>query len=101
MKFSLFWAFQMLLYIFYRENIFDNPAAGASSDATKVVVIITDGDPSDEDNKIVEKYDAKKIIRFVIGVSSQKIWHLIILSCSVDISLLIIYSTKTITCAVP
>lgn len=63
----------MLLYICFRDEIFENPKAGASSDSTKVLVLITDGDPSDEDDiKIVKKYDAKKIIRFVIGVSSHE-----------------------------
>ncbi|XP_059184742.1 integrin alpha-L-like isoform X1 [Centropristis striata] len=54
---------------FVLENILENPAAGASPDATKVVVVITDGDPSDRDrNGIIAKYDEKNIIRFVIGV---------------------------------
>ncbi|KAK2815604.1 hypothetical protein Q5P01_026071 [Channa striata] len=54
---------------FVLDHLFENSAAGASPDATKVLVIITDGDPSDTDrNNIVKKYDEKNIIRFVIGV---------------------------------
>ncbi|KAM4611701.1 integrin alpha-M isoform 2-T2 [Polymixia lowei] len=53
-------------------DIFDNPGAGSSPDAIKVVVIITDGDPSDDDDyyNILEKYEKKDIIRFVIGVKN-------------------------------
>ncbi|XP_071396311.1 integrin alpha-L-like [Centroberyx affinis] len=57
-------------------NIFENQAAGASPDATKVLVIITDGDPSDPDSRtdsIIKKYDSKNIIRFVIGVKNVKL----------------------------
>lgn len=54
---------------FCRDEIFENPKAGASPDATKVLVLITDGDPSDRDrNNITAKYDEMNIIRFVIGV---------------------------------
>lgn len=56
----------------FRNDILENPGAGASPDATKVLVLITDGDPSDTDrNGIIKKYGAKNIIRFVIGVSCQ------------------------------
>ncbi|XP_047435393.1 integrin alpha-M-like [Mugil cephalus] len=55
-------------------HIFENPEAGASPDATKVLVLITDGDPSDPDrNDIVKKYDEKNIIRLVIGVKEAKL----------------------------
>ncbi|KAJ3614082.1 hypothetical protein NHX12_017659 [Muraenolepis orangiensis] len=52
-------------------ELFENQMAGASPDATRVLLIITDGDPSDRDTtiKIVEKYDEKHITRFVIGGS--------------------------------
>ncbi|XP_008292527.1 integrin alpha-X [Stegastes partitus] len=54
---------------FVLNELIDNTAAGASPDATKVVVLITDGDPSDIDgNHIISRYDKKNIIRFVIGV---------------------------------
>ncbi|XP_074544283.1 integrin alpha-L [Halichoeres trimaculatus] len=54
---------------FVLEELFENPASGASPDATRVVVVITDGDPSDSDKQnIIKRYDEKNIIRFVIGV---------------------------------
>lgn len=56
---------------FVLENILENPKAGASQDATKVLVLITDGDPSDRDrNNITGSYDKMNIIRFVIGVKA-------------------------------
>ncbi|XP_044044756.1 integrin alpha-D [Siniperca chuatsi] len=56
---------------FVLEEILENSGAGASPDATKVLVLITDGDPSDADNyKIVKRYNDKNIIRFVIGVKN-------------------------------
>lgn len=48
----------------------ESPDAGASPDATKVLVMITDGDPSDGDvSGILKEYNDKNIIRFVIVVS--------------------------------
>ncbi|CAI5679045.1 unnamed protein product [Oreochromis niloticus] len=59
---------------FVLDEIFDNNATGASPDATKVLILITDGDPSDTDkNKIIKKYDEKKIIRLVIGIKDAKL----------------------------
>lgn len=59
---------------FVLDEILENSKAGASSDATKVVVLITDGDPSDSDRSgIIKKYDEKNIIRFVIGVKDAKL----------------------------
>ncbi|XP_040892769.1 integrin alpha-D [Toxotes jaculatrix] len=59
---------------FVLEDILENPHAGASSGATKVLVLITDGDPSDSDRfGIIKRYDAKNIIRFVIGVKAAKL----------------------------
>ncbi|XP_029369917.1 integrin alpha-L-like [Echeneis naucrates] len=53
---------------FVLEDIMENPDSGASRDATKVLVLITDGDPSDTDRHgIINTYDEKSIIRFVIG----------------------------------
>ncbi|XP_069024357.1 integrin alpha-X-like [Embiotoca jacksoni] len=60
--------------LFVLTDLFENPKAGASPDATKVLVIITDGDPSDEDTKgTVEKYNEKNIIRFVIAVKQAEL----------------------------
>uniref|UniRef100_A0A8P4K5A7 VWFA domain-containing protein n=1 Tax=Dicentrarchus labrax TaxID=13489 RepID=A0A8P4K5A7_DICLA len=59
---------------FVLEGILENPDAGASPDATKVVVLITDGDPSDSDKYgIIKRYDDKNIIRFVIGVKAANL----------------------------
>nr|XP_024658486.1 integrin alpha-M-like isoform X1 [Maylandia zebra] len=59
---------------FIFDQIFDNPAAGASPDATKALILITDGDPSDTDRKgIIKKYDEKNIIRLVIGIKDAKL----------------------------
>ncbi|XP_041640847.1 integrin alpha-D [Cheilinus undulatus] len=56
------------------EDFFENPASGASTDATQVVVLITDGDPSDADSyNIIKRYDDKNIIRFVIGVKEAEL----------------------------
>lgn len=57
------------MIVCFREKLFENKTAGVSPDSTKVVVLITDGDPSDPDNDIISQYDEKNIIRFVIGVS--------------------------------
>ncbi|XP_042075511.1 integrin alpha-L isoform X2 [Haplochromis burtoni] len=59
---------------FVLDEIFDSPAAGASPDVTKVLILITDGDPSDTDrNGIIKRYDDKNIIRLVIGVGDAKL----------------------------
>lgn len=58
-----------VLKLLFRKNIFESKAAGATPDATKVLVLITDGDPSDSDSgRIIRTYDEKSIIRLVIGV---------------------------------
>ncbi|KAM4584239.1 integrin alpha-M [Odontesthes bonariensis] len=56
---------------FVLKHLFENPAAGASADAVKALVIITDGDPSDQKSNIIEKYDEKNIVRFVIGIYKE------------------------------
>ncbi|PWA29303.1 hypothetical protein CCH79_00014040, partial [Gambusia affinis] len=55
---------------FFRENLLENKSAGASEKASKAVVIITDGDPSDLDKSYqsVKTYKDKEITRVVIGV---------------------------------
>lgn len=53
-----------------RTNLFENKSAGATPNATQVLVLITDGDPSDpHKNASLKTYEEKNIIRFVIGVS--------------------------------
>ncbi|XP_070775265.1 integrin alpha-L [Enoplosus armatus] len=58
---------------FVLEGIFENVTAGASPDATKVLVLITDGDPSDTGDEIIKRYNDKNIIRFVIGVKHAEL----------------------------
>ncbi|KAG7486286.1 hypothetical protein JOB18_028599 [Solea senegalensis] len=59
---------------FVLETIFENPAVGASPDATKVLVMITDGDPSDSNSTMdIQRYVEKHIIRFVIAVKDAKL----------------------------
>lgn len=68
MHISLFIIIHVFISIF-RKDIFENPSSGASPDATKVLILITDGDPSDTDrNGITDQYNKKNVIRFVIGV---------------------------------
>lgn len=70
-KYNLNLSFFFFLCAPNRKNLFENKDAGASSDAMKVLVLITDGDPSDTDedaNMIINTYTEKRIIRFVIGV---------------------------------
>ncbi|RVE76583.1 hypothetical protein OJAV_G00009790 [Oryzias javanicus] len=57
---------------FILDNLFGKESAGATPDATQVLVLITDGDPSDPAKKgVLKKYDQKNIIRFVIGVKIE------------------------------
>ncbi|XP_071359347.1 integrin alpha-L-like isoform X2 [Trachinotus anak] len=59
---------------FVLTDILENPDAGASRDALKVLVLITDGDPSDTDREgIIKRYADKNILRFVIGVRVAKL----------------------------
>ncbi|XP_031419943.1 integrin alpha-M-like [Clupea harengus] len=60
-------------------NLFDESESGRHPDATKVVVIITDGNPSDPakvkvngiSKLIVEVYEDRHIMRFVIAVGAE------------------------------
>ncbi|CAB1344935.1 unnamed protein product [Coregonus sp. 'balchen'] len=63
---------------FVLKYIFENQAAGATADATKVLVVITDGNPSDTDKKFnsIKRSDEKNIIRFVIGVKNVNLTKL-------------------------
>ncbi|XP_051992774.1 LOW QUALITY PROTEIN: integrin alpha-L-like [Xyrauchen texanus] len=52
-------------------NLFNNQSSGADLKATKVLLIITDGDPTDRDTKnILKSCDEQNILRFVIGVGN-------------------------------
>uniref|UniRef100_A0A3P8XV49 VWFA domain-containing protein n=1 Tax=Esox lucius TaxID=8010 RepID=A0A3P8XV49_ESOLU len=59
---------------FVLDNIFENPTAGATPDATKVIVLITDGNPSDTDRKdSIKRSNEKNIFRLIIGVKNVDI----------------------------
>uniref|UniRef100_A0A6Q2ZJQ8 VWFA domain-containing protein n=1 Tax=Esox lucius TaxID=8010 RepID=A0A6Q2ZJQ8_ESOLU len=59
---------------FVLENIFENPTAGATPDATKVIVLITDGNSSDTDRKdSIKRSNEKNIFRLIIGVKNVDI----------------------------
>ncbi|XP_068177473.1 integrin alpha-D isoform X2 [Antennarius striatus] len=59
---------------FVLEEILENPGAGASSDATRVLILITDGEPSDLDSSgVIKRYNDRNIIRVVIGVKDAKL----------------------------
>ncbi|KAK7930754.1 hypothetical protein WMY93_007149 [Mugilogobius chulae] len=60
----------------------NNTSNGATEEATKVLVLITDGDPSDTDRRYgaIEKYDSMNIIRFVIGVGRVDVTRLRIIA---------------------
>ncbi|KAM6972009.1 integrin alpha-X [Aplochiton taeniatus] len=56
-------------------HLFDNQSAGATPDSIKVLVIITDGEPSQSDRNFqsITESDNKTIIRFIIGVKAVSI----------------------------
>ncbi|RXN39515.1 integrin alpha-L-like protein [Labeo rohita] len=50
-------------------NLLNNVLSGANPNAVKALVIITDGEPSDNDNKnVLKTCDEQNILRYVIGV---------------------------------
>ncbi|KAK7930755.1 hypothetical protein WMY93_007150 [Mugilogobius chulae] len=67
----------MALDFVLKEHL-NNTSNGATEEATKVLVLITDGDPSDTDRQygVFEKYDSMNIIRFVIGVREVDVTRL-------------------------
>ncbi|KAF5889137.1 integrin alpha-L-like [Clarias magur] len=56
---------------FTLDNLFNNEESGADPEATKALVIITDGAPSDLDsNNVIQRCEELNIARLVIGVGS-------------------------------
>ncbi|KAG7316203.1 hypothetical protein KOW79_021069 [Hemibagrus wyckioides] len=51
-------------------HLFDNVKSGADPEAIKALVIITDGNPTDNHNQEIEDCEERNIARFVIGVGS-------------------------------
>ncbi|XP_063059284.1 integrin alpha-L-like [Engraulis encrasicolus] len=56
---------------FALEKLFENQTSGCQPKATKVLVIITDGNPSDRGEAIIKIYEDNHIIRFVIAVGND------------------------------
>lgn len=53
-----------------RDKLLNNVSSGANPNATKALVIITDGDPSDVDyDNVTQLCDEQNILRYIIGVS--------------------------------
>ncbi len=51
-----------MIYYIIRNNLLNNVSSGANLKAQKALVIITDGDPSDNDNsKILNRSDEQNI----------------------------------------
>ncbi|RXN07706.1 integrin alpha-L-like protein [Labeo rohita] len=51
------------------KNLLNNVSSGANPNAQKALVIITDGEPSENDNgKVLSRCDEQNIIRYIIGV---------------------------------
>uniref|UniRef100_A0AAY4DF99 VWFA domain-containing protein n=1 Tax=Denticeps clupeoides TaxID=299321 RepID=A0AAY4DF99_9TELE len=54
------------------ENLFKNPTAGGVPDAIKVIVIITDGNPSDlKKPRLLKELDNDAVIRYIIAVGNE------------------------------
>ncbi|XP_051560845.1 integrin alpha-L-like isoform X2 [Myxocyprinus asiaticus] len=54
---------------FVLKNLLNNVSSGANLNATKALVIITDGDPSDKDSiNVLKRCEEQKILRYIIGV---------------------------------
>ncbi len=57
----------MISYI-TRKNLLNNVLSGANLNAQKALVIITDGDPSDnDDNNVLSRCVEQNILRYIIG----------------------------------
>ncbi|KAK3530665.1 hypothetical protein QTP86_031637, partial [Hemibagrus guttatus] len=58
-------------------HLFDNMTSGADPEANKALVIITDGNPTDNKYKEIERCEELHIARFVIGVGTVSLDKLI------------------------
>ncbi|XP_077093900.1 integrin alpha-L-like [Siphateles boraxobius] len=59
------------------KNLLNSVLSGADLCAQKALVIITDGDPSDNDNdNVLNRYDEQNILRFIIGVGKVDLTRL-------------------------
>ncbi|XP_053471255.1 integrin alpha-M-like [Ictalurus furcatus] len=55
---------------FALKNLFNNAESGADPEATKALVIITDGSPSDIEHNEIRRCEELNIARFIIGVGN-------------------------------
>ncbi|XP_052402624.1 integrin alpha-L [Carassius gibelio] len=56
---------------FVLKNLLNRVSSGADPNAQKALVIITDGDPSDnDDDNVLKKCDEQNILRYIIGVGN-------------------------------
>ncbi|XP_047659384.1 integrin alpha-D-like isoform X1 [Tachysurus fulvidraco] len=58
------------------KELFDNSESGADPEATKALVIITDGSPTDISNGEIQRCESRGITRFVIGVGAVSLENL-------------------------
>ncbi|KAI7810759.1 CD11-1 [Triplophysa rosa] len=62
---------------FTLDKLLNNVSSGANPNATKALVIITDGDPSDNDDyNVTKKSDVQNILRYIIGVGNVSLTNL-------------------------
>ncbi|XP_062866546.1 integrin alpha-D [Trichomycterus rosablanca] len=61
---------------FILDNLFENKTSGADPEATKALVIITDGSPSDRSSGELKRCDELNIKRFIIGVGNVNLQSL-------------------------
>ncbi|XP_056629473.1 integrin alpha-D [Triplophysa dalaica] len=72
---------------FTLDLLLNNVSSGANPNATKALVIITDGDPSDnDDHGVIKKCDAQNILRYIIGVGEVSLTNLYSLASKPNIS---------------
>ncbi|XP_052402573.1 integrin alpha-L-like [Carassius gibelio] len=56
------------------KNLLNRVSSGADPNAQKALVIITDGDPSDnDDDNVLKKCDEQNILRYIIGVGNVEL----------------------------
>jgi len=62
-----------MVHYITRKNLLNNVSSGADLSAQKALVIITDGDPTDNDEEnVLKRCNEQNILRFIIGVSLLK-----------------------------
>nr|XP_055053139.1 integrin alpha-M-like [Misgurnus anguillicaudatus] len=63
------------------DKLFNNLSSGVNPNATKALVIITDGDPSDVDyDNVIKLCEKQNILRYIIGVGNVHLTRLILMA---------------------